>query len=174
MQKVIDSSIEIFDQLNDFIESIDDDVYQDNSSILFESSIGQHLRHILDIYHALIRNMTDDIVDYDIRLRGSSVEVNRNDALHTLHVIRAWLVALCPYEINRHVKIRTEIAISEQHSSVLDTSCGRELFFASNHTIHHLALMVTIAKVLGCSMGNHYGVAPATATYNRTQAQAQS
>ena len=81
MQKVIDSSIEIFDQLNDFIKSIDDDVYQDNSSILFESSIGQHLRHILDIYHALIRNMTDDIVDYDIRLRGSSVEVNRNNGM---------------------------------------------------------------------------------------------
>ncbi len=171
MQKVIDSSIEIFDQLNDFIESIDNDVYQDNSSTLFESSIGQHLRHILDIYHALIRNMADDIVDYDIRLRGSSVEVNRSDALQTLSDIRAWLVALCPHEINHCVKIRTEIAISEQHSSVLETSFGRELFFASNPTINHLALMVTIAKVLGCLIGANYGVAPATATYNREQAQ---
>ncbi|WP_293264982.1 DinB family protein [Neptunomonas sp.] len=171
MQKVIDSSIEIFDQLNDFIESINDSVYQDNSSNLFESSIGQHLRHILDIYHALIRNMEDDVVDYDIRLRGSLVETNRHSALCTLNDIRAWLVALSPETINRHVKIKTEIAISEQHSSLLETSFGRELFFASNHTIHHLALMVTIAKVQGYSIGNHYGVAPATATYNREQAQ---
>jgi uncharacterized damage-inducible protein DinB len=171
MQNIIDSSIEIFDQLNDFIESIDDDIYQDNSSTLFESSIGQHLRHILDIYHALIRNMADDIVDYDIRLRGSSVEASRGDALRTLHEIRAWLAGLCPHEITRNVKIRTEIAISEQHSSVLDTSFARELFFASNHTRHHLALMVTIAKVLGCNIGKHYGVAPATATYNRAQVQ---
>ena len=76
---------------------------------------------------------------------------------------------LTPHDMSRSVSISTEVAISEQHSAIFQTSFGRELFFASNHTIHHLALMVTLAKVLGCQVSNDYGVAPATATYIREQ-----
>lgn len=169
MQKVIDSSIEVFDQLASFIDSIDDDIYQQYSRPLFDSSIGQHLRHILDIYQALIRNKHDDIIDYDIRLRGIPLETDRCDALITLNAIRTWLTHLTPEDMSRCIIINTEIAISEQHSALFHTSFGRELFFASNHAIHHLALMVALAKVLGCQVSNDYGVAPATATYIREQ-----
>lgn len=169
MQKVIDSSIEVFDQLSNFIESIDDQTYQQYSRPLFDSSIGQHLRHILDIYQALIRNKQDNIIDYDIRLRGIPLETDRCDALTTLKAVREWLTELTPDDMRRSISISTEVAISEQHSALFQTSFGRELFFASNHTIHHLALMVTLAKVLGCQVSNGYGVAPATATFIREQ-----
>lgn len=174
MQKVIDSSLEVFDQLISFIDSIDDDIYQTHSRPLFDSNIGQHLRHILDIYQALIRNKQDTIIDYDIRLRGIPLESNRRDAIITLNTIRQWLTQLTPDDMNRSVSISTEVAISEQHSAIFQTSFGRELFFASNHTIHHLALMVTLAKVLGWRGINEYGVAPATATYLREQESAQN
>lgn len=169
MQKVINSSIEVFDQLASFIDSIDNDIYKAYSRPLFDSSIGQHLRHILDIYQALIRNKQDKIIDYDIRLRGIPLETERHDAIITLKAIRQWLMQLTPDDMCRPVNISTEVAISEQHSAIFQTSFGRELFFASNHTIHHLALMVTLAKVLGCQVSNDYGVAPATATYIREQ-----
>lgn len=169
MQKVINSSIEVFDQLANFIGSIDNDIYRQHSRPLFDSSIGEHLRHILDIYQALIRNKQDDIIDYDIRLRGIPLETDRQDAMTTLTIVREWLMQLTPHDMSRSVSISTEVAISEQHSALFQTSFGRELFFASNHTIHHLALMVTLAKVLGCQVNNDYGVAPATATYIRQQ-----
>ncbi|MEH6576426.1 MAG: DinB family protein [Amphritea sp.] len=172
MQNVIDSTVDILDQLHEFIASIDAQSYQESSMPLFDSSIGQHLRHILDMFQALIKNIDAPLIDYDIRQRGIPLETDQSEGIIALNTVRQWLTALTPTDLERAVNISSEIDIAEQRSATFQSSFGRELLFASTHAIHHLALMVTIAKVMGCQVNSQYGVAPATASYIREQEKA--
>lgn len=171
MQNVIDSTVDILDQLQEFIVGLDPQSYQQGSKPLFDSTIGQHLRHILDIYHALIRDIHNPLIDYDIRQRGIPLETDKNEGIIALNTIRQWLTALTPADLERPVRISSEVDIAEQRCATFQSSFGRELLFASTHAIHHLALMATLAKILGCQVNSQYGVAPTTATYLRSLEQ---
>ena len=168
MNKVISSSVNILDQLQDFISSIDAATYQASHKPMFDSSIGQHLRHILDLFQALIKNSDAPIIDYDIRQRGIPLETVQQEGIQALKIVRQWMTNLNEDDLKRSVTILTEVDLTEKYSAQLTSSFGRELVFASTHAVHHLALMATIAKVLGCQVDAQYGVAPATATYQRS------
>lgn len=168
MDKMISSTVNILDQLQDFINSIDAETYQTSHKPMFDSSIGQHLRHILDLFQALIQNSDASVINYDIRQRGIPLETVQQEGIVALDRVRQWLTGLTAADLQRQVTILTEVDIDEQFSVQLNSSFGRELAFASTHAIHHLALMATIAKVLGCQVDAQYGTAPATATYLRS------
>ncbi|BBB25305.1 DinB family protein [Amphritea japonica] len=170
MEKMISSTVNILDQLQDFISSIDAATYQASHKPMFDSSIGQHLRHILDMFQALIQNSDASVINYDIRQRGIPLETIQQEGIVALDSVRQWLTGLTTADLQRNVTILTEVDIDEQFSVQLSSSFGRELAFASTHAIHHLALMATIAKVLGCQVDAQYGTAPATATYLRSLA----
>lgn len=162
-------SLETLDQMIGFIGGLTEDDYQYQASPWFESSIGQHLRHIADLYLAIHRDVEGEIIDYDSRRRGALIETRRQAGLQELDCIRQWLLQLDESSFSRTVTINTEVCLSRQHSEKLVSTLGRELCFAASHLTHHLALMVVIAKMAGKSVDPRLGVAPATASYTRQQ-----
>ncbi len=171
MQKVIHSNVEILDQLSGFIEGLDESVYVKVSKPLFESSIGQHLRHILDIFQALMKETNPTFVDYDLRRRGIPLETDPQAGLDELEEVTQWLKSLDPSTFDQPLQISTEVSLSSEETAKLNSSLGRELCFASSHLTHHLALMVVHAKLLGMEIDSKLGVAPSTATFMREQEQ---
>ena len=167
----INGSVETLNQMIQFIESLDNSHYQSINTAFFESSIGQHLRHILDLFHALIRarDNSDSIVNYDIRRRGIALETNKSLGLIELHQVKVWLTSLDPNTFNTAVKVTTEVELSQQSVDSFISSFGRELSFAASHLTHHLALMAVIAKTFGLHVDTSLGLAPATASYLRAQ-----
>lgn len=169
MNTFIQGHLESFDQLMHFIESLDEADYQHIAKPWFSSSIGQHLRHIVDLYLALVNGAEFDSIDYDTKRRGSPIETARDSGLSELMKIRAWLCQISSEAMDQEISISTETALSFQHSECFKSSFGRELCFASSHLIHHLAIMGAIAKMAGVSVDPALGLAPATATYTREQ-----
>lgn len=169
MIRIIKGSIESLEQVIEFIETMDDVIYQQAPKPLFDSSIGQHLRHILDLYIALIAPTKPLVIDYDVRRRGITLESVRLEGLKELQQVRTWLLALDPSELTQAVQISTEVSVASVQTIQCDSSFGRELCFASSHLIHHLALMVAIAKYLGQQVSADLGLAPTTATFLRSQ-----
>ena len=167
MNNTITGSIESIDQLIDFIDSLTDADYQYRAQPWFDNAIGQHLRHVVDLYQALINQHTNTVVDYDVRRRGASVEKCRTTGLKELNEIRLWLQNLPAERIEQSVTISTEVAITSQQIEVFQSSFGRELCFASSHLTHHLAMMVIIAKLAGKAVESALGLAPATASFLR-------
>jgi len=171
MQQIINGSIESLDQIIGFIEQLDCTSYHQAPAPLFDSSIGQHLRHILDLYQALLISNQQQTINYDIRRRGISVESVREDGLTELQLVRAWLSQLDLNLLQQPLKISTEVSVTNCAPVQCISSLGRELCFASSHLIHHLALMVAIAKYLGQQVDAQLGLAPCTATFLRNQQQ---
>lgn len=170
MHKMILGSIEVLHELVEFIQQLDDHSYNVSPKPLFDSPVGHHVRHILDIYQGLMVSERN-LIDYDLRRRGAEVERKRSAALKELVVIENWLLALDTEQFDSLKIVKTEVCLSQQTSEHFTSSLGRELCFASSHATHHLALLVAIAKSLDISLPAQLGIAPATATYLRQQEQ---
>ena len=173
LENVLRGNLEVVDQLIEFVESLSDEDYRFNSSELFMSSIGQHLRHILDLYQVMITPEQEGLVDYDVRRRGLALETERQMGLLELRTLRNWLQNLSPESLQQDVQVKTEVLLSETCSVNLPSTFARELVFTASHLMHHLALMVTIAKVIGHKVDDAVGLAPATNTFvENTKVQA--
>jgi len=169
MQQIINGSIEALDQIIDFIKRLDNTSYHQVPTPLFDSSIGQHLRHILDLYQPLLTLNHSQTINYDIRRRGISLETVRNDGLSELQQIKTWLSHLTPNRLVQSLQISTQVSIVNSSPIQCMSSFARELCFASSHLVHHLALMVAIVKYLGQPVDAQLGLAPSTAIFLRNQ-----
>jgi len=169
MNVIIKGSVESLDQMIEFIAGLSDVSYQQSPAPLFDSSIGQHLRHILDLYMALMNPTHPNNVDYDIRRRGLALERVKMEGIHQLQLVRDWLLQLDLSTLDQPLTISGEVSINSVQSAQSNSSLSRELCFASSHLTHHLALMAAIAKYVGQSVAMGLGTAPATASFLRGQ-----
>ncbi|WP_448216093.1 DinB family protein [Endozoicomonas sp. 2B-B] len=167
-ERILRGNQETVEQMIGFVSGLSADDYRFRDSDLFQSTVGQHLRHVLDLYEA-IRSSSDKSVDYDLRRRGLLLEHEKNAGLAELKDLQQWLKALKAGDLDLDVEIKTEVLLSESSSVRLKSTLGRELVFASSHLTHHLAMMATIAKVAGNKIDPSVGMAPATSSFNRGQ-----
>ncbi|WP_062261332.1 DinB family protein [Endozoicomonas arenosclerae] len=168
-QLILQGNQEAVEQMIGFVSGLSADDYRFRDSELFQSTIGQHLRHVLDLYQAIRSPAEAGVVDYDLRRRGLLLEHEKNAGLAELKELQQWLSGLKAEGLATETELKTEVLLS-QSSSVRLTSClARELIFASSHLTHHLALMATIAKVAGNKIDPSVGMAPATSSFTRGQ-----
>ena len=169
MNTCVTGSLESIDQMITFITDLNDAEYQYSAAPWFDSSIGQHLRHIVDLFLALKDRTDTENINYDIRRRGAAIETVRKVGLAELSDIRKWMTSITAIDINQEISVSTEVALSSQQTETFVSSFGRELCFASSHLTHHLAIMAVIAKMAGKKVDPTLGLAPATATFVREQ-----
>ena len=135
-----------------------------------ESCMGEHLRHIVDMYLALINAGNTGIVDYNCRRRGALIEQELPVGILELQEIRKWLLNLEHNSLDQKVTILSETSVSSQQICEMPSTLRRELLFVASHTIHHFALIRVVAKHLDLEVSEQLGYAPATATYLRGHA----
>ncbi len=171
MKELVESNIEVLQQVESFLQSLTAEQYIEISHNN-QFGIGRHLRHILDMYSALQEGVLGGIVDYDKRSRGSKIESDIMAAAEALQAMIAWMQQ--SFSVDATINIKTEINTSKTKSTTLASTISRELCYLSSHTVHHLAYMALLARSLGVKTDPSHGVAPATASYQRSQdSQAQ-
>ena len=130
------------------------------------SSIGRHVRHILDHFAALQAAAGSGRLDYNARNRDDIVEVDAAVALARVDALVDWLQS--GELADRPLEIESEVSVSRYDNVRIRGSLHREVIYVINHTIHHIAYAKTIAVQLGIDLDDHLGLAPATATYLRS------
>ncbi len=177
VRSIIIGNIEALDQGIHLVNALSDTQYRFTDASYTQSSIGQHFRHIIDMFMVVSYPDDPSIIDYDARRRGADVETCRDIAIRELNVIKAYITAyLSDLDesvalLDQDVDIKTEVTIDETHSVVLRSNKLRELVFTSSHAVHHFALISMIAKIQGIALDKNIGVAPATATFLRSAAE---
>lgn len=167
MIPVIQGNLETLEQALTLLSSLTDDGYQFVATPYVGSSIGQHMRHILDNYQVLMAGMTQPPVDYNQRRRGSSVETCRQQAMDEIVQLQQWLSRLSEKQISAPLSIISEVCLQETHSDCLASTVHRELIFVASHCVHHMALIGVAIKLQDLDVPKYFGLAPATATYAR-------
>ncbi len=157
-------------QINTLLGQMDNETYARPLAIFKGSSLGQHFRHIMDFYHCLLKGASLGTVDYANRDRNLLAESDVEYAKNTFDEIVASIDQLAE---NLTIQVRGDF--SSQISSdrpILLSSIGRELMFAYDHAVHHLAMIKIGIETTApqIQMEENLGVAPSTVKYWATNA----
>ena len=154
------SNISCLRQGIEFLVSLPEGLYSRPCEEVFGSTIGGHLRHNLDHYTAFMEGMEPGRVDYDARSRDTSIETRPEAAISLIESLIEKLGKMPEADLDREMEIRMDDGGSSSWSK---TSLRRELQFLLSHTIHHYALIVSIARRFGWSgLPAEFGIAPST------------
>ena len=122
------------------------------------ASIGQHVRHTVEIAQSLVNGYIAGEINYEKRKRDVEIETSRKYAAEMCDE----LVLL----IDRGEK---KLVLTEESGGEvlhIRTNYERELHFVLEHTIHHMALIKTGLKILKKDItSDSFGVAYSTLQY---------
>ncbi len=162
---MIKSIVNNLQELSQIIEPVSDHLYTKKSKYLFGSSIGQHVRHILEMYEVLLAGYPSARFSFENRRRNQALEESVQEMLFTVERIAA--------EINK--KDKELICVLHDHENneqELKTTYFRELLYCFEHGIHHQALIkVALTEFEWESIPENFGVAPSTVKFRLACAQ---
>jgi hypothetical protein len=158
--------IENLMDIRKLLESLSEEEYAKPLPILSDSSLGQHVRHILELYTSVTDALEAGILNYDKRKRDPKVETA---PLHAIKLLDNLVETLKKVDSDMILNLEGNFSKDDDHSLIISTSLYRELAYNLEHSIHHQALIK-----IGClSIGfghliyEDFGVAPATLRYRR-------
>ncbi len=162
----ITGNLALITQIRRLLEGLSHSAYTKPIQVLQGATIGQHFRHILDFYQCLLRDIPEGALDYARRARNPLMETEPNEAGAAFGQIAD---ALARLDEQQPLKVMGDFASSaaEQDMPVLPSSVGRELMYAHDHAVHHLALIrIGMQEIVpGTRIDPHLGYAPATLKY---------
>ena len=160
-----EGTVNITRQINQLLKLVHPHAYSMPLKIFDGSTLGQHFRHIFDFYDCLLRGTSAGIVDYASRKRNERMEKDPRYAEQAYKQLE---------EACKELREDRPLMVCADFSSLLTdgrpmvgSTVGRELMFAYDHAIHHLALVKIGLKeaMPDVEVDEHLGVAPSTSKY---------
>jgi len=136
--------------------------YAELCPALSNGTIGEHTRHIIELYQCLIAGYEAGAVNYDDRKRNKLYENDRDEAIAVIKEIQDRLE-----KADKPMSI-----VSDDDSGVIQSNYYREVLYNLEHCIHHQALIkVALVSMNGILVSDEFGVAPSTLQYRKQCAQ---
>jgi uncharacterized damage-inducible protein DinB len=146
---------EVLMELIDSINTLSFDEYTQKISLLSNSSIGEHTRHIIELFQQLLKGYETGTVDYDKRKRNNEIQLNIDFAVESI----AGIICLLEKE-NKSLSLNTELNNNE---ALIQTNYYRELMYNIEHCVHHQAIMKIAFLFLDKNdLAENFGVAKST------------
>ena len=128
------------------------------------ATIGEHVRHIIELYQSLIDNYTLGIINYDKRNRNLLIQTSITHAKSAIN------------HILNHIELPNKDLLLEQGTITtnfsVQTNYFRELVYNLEHSIHHQALIkVATLKYPSIQLAENFGIAKSTIEYKNQCAQ---
>lgn len=150
-------------QLIDTINELTFDEYSMPIEALGNSTIGQHSRHIIELFQKLNEDYMIGSINYDKRERSKTIEINIDFAIECIANVIS--------KIEKQDKKLLLMSDYATHNKI-ETSYYRELIYNIEHCIHHQAIIKIGHYYLGKDLKNeNFGVAKSTINYREACAQ---
>jgi hypothetical protein len=157
----------VFVQLSESLNQLRNEEYVKPSKVLLNATIGQHVRHIIELFQCLEKGYDDGVVNYEKRKRDYQIESNKELACSLLKDIYQ-----CMERPNKEIMLETEDYCDTMQLVSIPSNYYRELAYNLEHTIHHMALIrVGINEVSSVVLPEEFGVAYSTVKYRQQCAQ---
>ena len=158
---------QVFLQLTDSLNQLRHDQYNHSCSNLSGNTIGQHVRHIIEMFQCLEDGYGKGEVDYEKRKRDKQIETDKEFATYLLKEISRQIS-----RENKSLFLLTYYDELQEKPEKISTNYFREIAYNLEHTIHHMALIRVGLRELGdLKVDDSYGVASSTLKYRKQCAQ---
>ena len=157
----------VFVQLSETLNQLSNEEYMQPGRILLNATIGQHVRHIIELFQCLEKGYDEGIVNYEKRKRDYQIETNKELASALLKEIYQDIE-----KENKEIILEAEDYCDAMQTVSIPSNYYRELAYNLEHTIHHMALIrVGINEVSSIDLPDEFGVAYSTVKYRKQCAQ---
>jgi len=148
-------------QLIYVLNELPDSVYCQPIYILDGQSIGQHFRHTIEHWEALINQYESGIVDYAQRKRDKNIETNKTLSVKLINLL---IKKACSLK-DKKLHIVSPDGLHQSQSSYL-----REIDAVQEHIIHHAAIIRMALHSIDISIiiPDEFGYAPSTISYKNS------
>jgi len=144
MHKIIEASIKSLEKSIKLLSLLSNDKLANSNVSPYYSSVGSHIRHVLDFYSCIIYGYEDKYIDLTDRKRDQRIE---NSCDHALECTKKIILELkYNLDLNRKVIVNDDLGLG---SVEIEYSLASLLAQANSHTIHHYAIINYILDRLG-------------------------
>lgn len=153
----------IFFQLSEIIGMLSDDQFIHESEVLSKATIGQHSRHVIEMFICLEEGYDQGVVNYESRRRDKIIETDRNVALELLTTILNNLE-----KPDKEMVLQAAFSEDSDEPISFNTNYQREIAYNLEHAIHHMALIkVGVREFPNITLPEGFGVASSTLKYKK-------
>lgn len=151
-------------ELIDLLGQLSEKEYSKSCFELSGSSIGEHTRHIIEMFQCLNRNYDLGIVNYDKRERNIMIQTNINFAVQKILEVKEGID-----KDDKNLELQQMI---DGVAITIQSNYYRELLYNLEHCIHHQALIkVALLQCTAIAVDENFGVARSTIEYRKQCAQ---
>jgi len=152
------------DELIDLLNQFSNEEYSKPCFQLSNSSIGEHTRHIIELFQCLDKQYESGILNYDDRKRNILIQTNTDFAIQQILKNQNNLD-----KGNKKLLLKQKIDGNEIET---ESNYFRELLYNFEHCIHHQALIkVGVLQFETIVVDENFGVARSTIEYRNQCAQ---
>ncbi len=166
---LIQQNIKILQQLVGAIQAMPTGIYATKYDLLSNSSLGMHVRHVIEFYECFLNNNVPSFVNYDERQRNMQLN---EDAQYAIDCITAVQSKLEDFSTDGLISLGAgTIATNDVYT--MQSSTNRELYYLLEHTVHHMAIvkMTLFVHANEVILPANFGVATSTINYNNSCVQ---
>lgn len=151
-------------ELSGLLSQLSDDDYCSPCQDLSNASIGEHTRHIIEMFQCLLNQYEIGLLNYDHRKRDELIQTQTAFAKNSIDAILA--------RVDKPNKTLQLQQIVDGEVLLIDSNYQRELLYNLEHCIHHQALIkVAILQLNTIKVDENFGVARSTIEYRKQCAQ---
>lgn len=152
-------------QLSDSLRLLSVAQYVQPCSRLSNSSIGRHVRHIIEMFQCLENGYACGLINYEERKRDQQIEKEKFFAIKLLEGIYPAL-----NKPDKPLLLLTNY--DDQDQEKIESNYFREIAYNLEHSIHHMAIIrIGFSELGNIQLEDNYGVAFSTVKYRKEYAQ---
>lgn len=161
---LIPSLNKTLNELVSLLNQISNDDFTSPCKGLSNSTIGEHTRHIIEMFQCLENQYENGVVNYDKRNRDYRIQTDTDFALNCIVDIKN--------QLEKENKKLTLQQIVDCEELYIESNYFRELLYNLEHCIHHQALIkVAVLQLEHLQIDEDFGVARSTIEYRKQCAQ---
>lgn len=156
-----EGATELIDQIISTMKQISSDDFCRPLEIYNGSTIGKHFRHIYDFFNCLVIQNDQVNIDYCVRGRDERIE---SEVHHSIEAFQKLKIEISSLNETREITVHADFEIKNGERPVVNTSIGREIMYAYDHAVHHLAIVKIGLKAIrpDLKINQDLGVAAST------------
>jgi len=156
---IIQSNLKTLQKTRLLLSNLTNEELCNNSVSPYYSSLGCHIRHILDFYECVLNIDSDNHVDLTARKRNKKVECECNTAGEYLDVIVKKLENI-NLQAEEKITVIDDLGLGKTE---IQYTLGALFAQANSHAIHHYAIINYILDSLGIVLqDDEFGYNPTT------------
>ena len=158
MNSLIKANLNTLQKASNLLSNLSDKVLSDDSIPPYYSSVGSHIRHVLDFYDCILKPKNK--FDLTSRCRYIEVETNCETAITYLDDINYRLNNLNIIDMKKEVIVVDDLGVGKEEITYTYSAL---LAQANSHAIHHYAIINYILDGLHVKINDsNFGFNPTT------------